>query len=152
VNLAGEMQWCMVEMDVERARKIWPLIAPHLPPISNDQEMLSTLHLARTQSEVLALKLRYYSHCWLIERGLPTMLPDHLRPSAERMYPRSQTAVGISINTKSELFGPVMTKVRGAMEDAVLEIYADGRSEDTGLIKRRMFEARHRIIKKLLGV
>jgi len=152
VNLAGEMQWCMVDLDVERARRIWSAVAPHLPPITSDAEMLKTLHLARTQSESLALRLRFYSHRWLCERGLPTALPDHLRPSADRMYPRKQTGVGISVNTRSEIFRPVMVEVRGSMEDAVKEVYADGKSDDIPLIRRRMMEARRTIVRKLLGV
>jgi hypothetical protein len=38
------------------------------------------------------------------------------------------------------------------MEDAVMEVYSDGKSEDIPLIKRRMSEARRTTIRKLLGV
>jgi hypothetical protein len=152
MNLAGEMQHCMVSLDVERARQVWGIIFPHLPPINSDEEMLATLHMARTQSVSINDKLRFYSHRWLSERGHPSQLPDELRPSAERMYPRRQSAVGISVNVQSELFRPVAKHVRGAMEDAVLEIYADGRSEDIDLIKKRMLEARQKVTRKLLGI
>lgn len=146
------MQQCMVTLDVTRAREIWRHVAPHLPPVKSDSDMLATLHLARTQSEVVNDKLRAWSHRWLLERGMPSGLPDHMRPSAERMYPRKAESVGISVNAKSDLVQPVIGRVRSAMEDAVLEVYADGRSADTDLIKRRMAEARAGTMRKLLGL
>jgi hypothetical protein len=146
------MQFCMVSLDVKRAREVWKLVAPHLPPIKSDAEMLTTLHLARTQSPFVTDKLRFYSHCWLLERGHPSALPDKLKPAAERMYPRMVRSVGISMNVRSDLFRPIVGQVRGAMEDAVLEVYADGKSEDISLVKRRMSEARKSTVRRLLGI
>ena len=114
--------------------------------------MLATLHLARTQNDGIAERLRFYSHSWLSERGLPSMLPDHLKASADRIYPRVQSAVGISVNSQSELLRPVLVHVRSAMENAVSEVYADGHAENIGLIKRRMLEARRATLRKLLGI
>jgi hypothetical protein len=152
MNLAGEMQFCMVSLDVKRAREVWKLVAPHLPPIKSDAEMLTTLHLARTQSPLLNDRLRFYSHCWLLDRGHPSALPDKLRPAAERMYPRMVRSVGISMNARSDLFKPIVRQVRGAMEDAVLEVYSDGKGDDIPLVKRRMREARKTTVRKLLGI
>jgi hypothetical protein len=152
MNLAGEMQHLMVSLDVKRAREIWRKVAPHLHQPKSDEEMLTTLHLARTQSEVLNVKLRYYSHSWLNERGLPSLLPDPMRPAADRMYPRKVQSVGISVNSRSSLFRPIVGHIRGAMEDAVKEVYADGHASDIPLIKSRMTEARQGIVRKLLGV
>jgi hypothetical protein len=151
MNFAAEMQSCMVTLDVQRAREIWGIVAPHLPPITTDEEMLATLHVARTQSDVVSLKLRFYSHHWLCERNMPSLLPDELKPSAEKVYPRKVQSVGISVNARSELTRPIIGEVRGAMEDAVSEVYADGRADDIDLIKRRMIEARHSVTRKLLG-
>lgn len=152
MNVAGEMQKCMVTLDVERARELWRIVFSHLPPINSDEEMLRTLHLARTQSEPLAARLRYYSHQWLLERGLPSALPDDLRPSAEKMYPSVTRAVGISVNSGSELFKPIVTLVRGAMEQSVLETFADGHAKDDEVVRRRMMEAKRTTVRKLLGV
>jgi hypothetical protein len=142
----------MVTLDVPRARAIWGDVFPHLPAIESDDHMLLTLHMARTQSEAFNERLRFYSHRWLSERGYPSQLPDKLRPSAERMYPVKSSSVGISVNIKSELFRPIASHVRGAMEDAVSEVYADGKQDDVSLIKNRMMEARRRVIKKLIGI
>jgi len=152
MNIAAEMQHCMVTLDVQRAREIWAHLFPHLPPIKNDEEMLVTLHVARTQSDILNTNLRYYSHCWLIERGYPSTLPDHMRKPAERMYPRVKQSVGISVNASSDLFKPIIGHVRSAMSDAVEEIYADGREKDVSLIKQRMKEAKRDTVRRLLGV
>ena len=107
------------------------------------------LHHARTQSP-LDLKLRAYSHRWLLDRGLPSGLPDELKPKAERLYPVKVEAVGISINGGG-IFAPVIPLIRGAMEDAVLECFADGHKE-TEIVRPRMFEARAKAVKQLLGV
>jgi hypothetical protein len=145
MNIAGEMQKCMVTLDVERARQLWPRAFPHLPAIESDGEMLRTLHLARTQSEALAAHLRRYSHQWLTERGLPSALPESERPKVAR-------AVGISVNAGSELFRPIVGFVRSAMENAVLETFADGHEDDDALVRRRMMEAKQTTVRKLLGV
>ena len=151
MNVAGAMRSCMVSLDTVTARELWRKQFSHLAQPKTDAEMLQMLHLARTQSAFLPNRLRFYSHCWLLERGLPTMLPDELRPAADRMYPRKQTAVGISVNSSSELLKPILPHVRNAMETAVSELYADGKSEDIPLIKSRMFEARTTVVRKLLG-
>jgi hypothetical protein len=152
MNVSGEMQMLMVTLDVTRARELWREKFSHLPQPKSDEEMLATLHIARTQSEIITDKLRYYSHAWLRERGLPTHLPDHMRQPAERMYPVNVPCVGISINTKSDLMRPIVPLVRGAMENAVLEAYADGHAAEPVLIKGRMMEARKTTVRKLLGV
>jgi len=152
MNLAGEMQKCMVVLDVERARQLWPIAFPHLPPITNNGEALQMLHLARTASEALNTRLRFYSHQWLLERNLPSALPDHLRPSAERMYPRVAKAVGTAVHTNSELLRPIIPFVREAMSNAVLETFADGHEDDSDIVRRRILEAKRTTVKKLLGV
>jgi hypothetical protein len=152
VNIAGEMQALMVTLDVKRAREVWKLVAPHLRQPESDEEMLTTLHLARTESPIVNTKLRYYSHCWLVERNLPSLLPDQMRPAAEREYPRKVQGVGISVNARSDLFRPVTGLVRESMEEAVLEVYADGGADNVDLIKRRMNEARRNTVRKLLGI
>jgi hypothetical protein len=81
----------------------------------SDAEALVTLHHARTQAESIALKLRAWSHRWLLEHGYPSGLPDHLKPSAERIYPRVVEGVGISVNFRSPILQPITE--RGARRD-----------------------------------
>ena len=127
----------LVEGSVTDIRALWRVVCPHLPQPRDDQEAALMMHRARTQTNSIPLKERAYSHRWLIERGLPSGLPDHLRPRAERMYPTVVDAVGIAVRSQRD---PVAAKeVRGVMENAVKEMYADG-VKDPQRIKRRIME------------
>ena len=145
-----ELRRCLEECDIISIRKLWKYISPNLPQPSTDQDALISIHIARTQSSLIPFKKKAYSHKWLLERNFPSMLPDDLRPKAERMYPRDVEGVGISINTTSSVLRPALSIIRKSMEDAVQECYNDSKT-DVVFVKKRMKEARDRVIKKLLG-
>jgi hypothetical protein len=147
----AEMRRCLEEVDVAGIRALWRRIAPGMPHLKNDHEALIALHYARTKSNWLRLTNRFYSHRWLLDHNMLSGLPDHLRPSAERIYPRVISSVGISINMRSELLQPVVPLIRTAVENAVNEAYADGKGDDIPFVKRRMAEARKTVTRKLLG-
>lgn len=138
---AVEFRRCLTDLDVAQARRLWAHVNPHLPQPRSDGETLIMLHHARTQAKSVAFKLRAYSHAWLVERSLPSGLPDELRPPAERIYPRVVEAVGIAVVAGSPERTEHARAVRSAMENAVLESYADG-VRDPAIIKARMGEAR----------
>jgi hypothetical protein len=138
---------CLERLDVAGVRAIWATVAPHLPVPPTDELTLVAIHRARTQAESVRFPLRAYSHRWLEERGLPSGLPDALRPKAERMYPVVAEAVGISVTSSV----PGLAKaVQGAMSEAVLDAYASGRREPE-FVKARMLDARDRVKRSLLG-
>lgn len=145
----AEFKRCLEALDVPQARRLWAHVNPHLPQPQTDEQMLVMLHHARTLAESLPVKARAYSHAWLRERGLPSGLPDRLKASAERLYPVVVGVVGISVNMP-KAFSEVATEVRGAMEHSVLDTYADGVT-DPAIVKPRMFEARAKAIKQLVG-
>lgn len=145
-----EMRRCLIDCDVAAIRKLWQHVSPHLPQPETDADALVSIHFARTMAVFVPFKLRAYSHRWLLDSGYPSGLPDNLKPKAERIFPRIVDAVGISVNTKSDLFKPIRLMVRGAMEDAVMECYADNRKEPE-FVKSRMQEARQKTVRKLLG-
>lgn len=147
----AEFRRCMDELDVAQARKLWARVFGHLPQPRTDHDVLIMLHRARTESPLVHNTKRYYSHRWLLDHGLPSGLPDPLRPLAERLYPRIVTAVGISLNTSSSWLKPALPLVRGAMERSVMETMGDGVT-DPVVIKRRMFEAKDKEQTKLFGV
>lgn len=136
--------------DVAGLRALHAHVAPHLPAPKDDAEAQVTLHMARTASSAISLKARAWSHRWLTERGLPSQLPDRLKPSAEQICPRKVGAVGISVNFGSGDLAPAGKLIRGAMEDAVNEAYADRRT-DPVFVSRRMAEARTREARALFG-
>jgi hypothetical protein len=150
MDRAAAFLQCMLELDVAGVRRLHAQFMPHLPAPASDAEALGTLHHARTQSPAMPLKARAWSHRWLLDHGLSSGLPDELKPKAERLYPRVVEAVGISCNARSELMRPIVGLVQGAMENAVAEAFADGRT-DTPFVRARMAEARAKTVKQLIG-
>ena len=134
--------------DATNAAKLWAVVSPGLPPPSDP---LAALHVARTAMGSMPMRKRAFSHQWLAERGLPSGLPDELRPRAQRMYPVKVGAVGISVNFSSKALAPLAHAVRTSMEDAVHEAHADGKKDDANFIRARMQEAREYTMKKLVG-
>lgn len=137
--------------DVEGLRAFWRNASPHLPQPESREQAEIVMHRARTEAESLPIDKRAYSHRWLCDRGLPSGLPDNLKPRAERIYPRVVEAVGISVNARSEMLKPLAREVERAMADAVEEAYADGRT-DPGFIRARMAEVKTRTWRQLMGV
>lgn len=129
----------LADLDVAGVRRLWRAANPGMPQPESDEEALVSIHMARTAMESIELRSRAYSHAWLRERGLPSLLSDELRPRAERMYPVAVTAVGIGA-LRPQPYTPIL---RGAAEDAVLEAYADRRT-DPEFVRARMREARVR--------
>lgn len=134
--------------DARLAQRLATILFPHLPQ-EVDPEI--SMHMARTQIPTLSFRARAYSHRWLIERGLPSQLPDELKPKAERVYPVIADAVFVSANSNSPILKPVMPLVQGAMSDAVEDCYANG-DKDPQLIRQRIQEARRKSIRQLVGI
>lgn len=141
----------LLKLDVTLLRRMWHFIEPNLPQPKTDEECLKTAHIARTAMKSIPLKARMYSYRWLVERGLPTQLPDNLKPEAERVYPQMVEAVAISSKSASKILQPVLNDVRKSMEDVVNDAYASSKSPDPLKLKAAMQEARKKKIKELLG-
>jgi ATP/maltotriose-dependent transcriptional regulator MalT len=140
---AEELRLAIEDGDVEKARRIMAQLAPHLPQPKTDFQAAATLHHARTQITAMPFNKRAYSHAWLTERGLPSGLPDHLRPKAERMYPIVVEAVGVAVRTPPHRRA-LGKAIERAMSDAALECYANNET-DPEFIRARMQEARFKI-------
>lgn len=153
MTLQDEFRDALATLDVAKAQEIWSQVNPGFP-VGTEDEILVSLHMARTSAEFLALRARAYSHAWLLERGYRSLLPDGLRPKAQRIYP--VIAMGVGIAVKGFINGgPVqraaLVEIRTSMEDAVLEAEADGKLADAGHVKKRMQAARRKTIDKLFG-
>jgi len=144
MNHADAFRRCLIELDVVGVCDLWFHVCPHLPQPKNNEEVLVTIHYARTTAQTVPLKLRCYSHAWLTERGLPSGLPDWWRPKAARLYPHQVTAVGVSVKALSEANAPLARAIEKAMSDAVQECYADGVT-DPDIVKSRMDAVRQRV-------
>lgn len=139
--------------DIEGVRKLWRHVAPHLPQPHGDFQVQVMIHSARTQAESIAPRLRAYSHQWLKANGLPSQLPEHLKPAAERMDFRFAFGVGIGMKTTSAGSGEVKAmkqqlgrEIQRAMGRAVEEAFADNRT-DADHLRARMREARDKTIR-----
>jgi len=130
-----------MELDSDESVRLWNLIQPGHPVPQTRQEVLICLHMARTAARSIPLRLRAYSHRWLLDNGYPSQLPDRLKPRAERLYPTDVRSVGISVNSN---YPVVKEAIQGAMQNAVLESYADGHQDDPETVRKRMQEARQK--------
>jgi hypothetical protein len=135
---------CLLDLDAVGICDLWFRIAPGLPQPKNNEEALITLHIARTRAESIPDRDRCYSHAWLCERGLPSGLPDRLKPKAARLYPHEVRAVGIAVKALSPHNEPRAKAIEKAMSDAVMECFADGVT-DTDVVKARMDAARQQV-------
>lgn len=149
--------------DLNGLRSLWAHVAPHLPQPNGDYEVQVMMHMARTQSESIALNLRVYSHQWLLANGLPSQLPDRFKPVADRAHNGFALGVGIAMVTDdpAQIADPqlraeveqkrkIAKMVQRAMGDAVEEAFAEGR-KDTPFLRQRMGDARERVLRRLGG-
>jgi len=146
----AEFRRCLIDLDVAAAERLWAHVNPHLPQPRDRWETLVMLHRARTEARSVPLRLRAYSHRWLCDEGLPSGLPDALRPVAERMYPVIATGVGISVNFTAQGLRPAKDIIERAMADSVENSFADG-VHDPQVVKARMFEAKAKTMRQLFG-
>lgn len=151
MSLSKAMRECLETADAHNARELWAKAAPHLPQPKDDEEALKTIHYARTISGAIRDSFRCYSHRWLEERGLPSGLPDRLKPKADRLYPRVAASVGLAVRMRRPEEALAGVEIRKAMEYSVLEADADGRLADSPFVKLRIEEARAKERKALLG-
>ena len=142
--MQAEFRRCMLELDVPQARRLWAHVFAHLPQPKTDSDMLLILHRARTEAESMPLEARTYSHHYLLERGYPSGLPSAMRD-------KIQEGVGVSINASSPMFKPIVPLVERAVNDAILDAYAEG-DMDPVFVKSRIRDVRKDTVRKLLGV
>lgn len=109
------------------------------------------MHVSRTMANSIPENLRIYSHNWLKERSIPSMLPNDLLPKAIQVKQTIAEAVGISVRASSELMKPVAVEVRKAMENVVLDMHANGDMHRTDIMRARMQEARQNVLKATVG-
>lgn len=152
--LAGheaEAHRCIRDLDVAGYRRLWRHIAPHLPQPTDDKQAAAMLHHARTQSTKLPLKLRAYSHRYLLDHGLPSGLPDHMKPKAERLYPVVREMVGLSINYSAAFLKPAADEIRSTLEIEVLDAFSGTRTVDHSKLRAHLLDTKDRAQQQLIG-
>lgn len=142
--MVPEFRQLLEDGDVDRLWQMWGRVAPHLPQPENRDQAEITMHMARTAAESIPERHRLYSHRWLTERMLPSQLPAAMVP------PTIVETVGISVNFRSRFMKPAADEVRGAMEHAVQDCYANG-DRDVLTVRKQMDEAKDRTLRALFG-
>lgn len=146
---AAEFRRCLAELDVEAMKKLWQHVAPGLPQPRNDTQVLVMMHRARTEARSSKFAHRAYSHRWLVDNGHESGLPDALKPTAERLYPKVVGAVGLSVNFSNKWLRPLGLIITKAMNEAIMHEYAFDRVPDPAQVKRAMFAAKDAAVKGL---
>lgn len=75
-QFAGEFLRCLIELDVDGILRLHAVVFPAQTFPSSRTEALASLHLARTKSDRVPMKLKRYSQKWLNERGLGSWFND----------------------------------------------------------------------------
>lgn len=136
-NHSSEFRRCLVDCDIPGIIKLWKHVSPNMPCPETDEDALICIHMTRTATERLPFRFRAYSHRWLTERMLRSLLPDDLKPKAERLYPRIVSAVGICVSGLNNRKSGYHHAVNKALCDLVADMYAHG-IEDPERIKLAM--------------
>lgn len=68
IRHAAEFRRCLIDLDIEGARRLWRHVHPGWDQPTTDYEMLVLLHLARVRAMTIHPLLRDYSKEWLRER------------------------------------------------------------------------------------
>lgn len=135
---------CLEEGDAAGLGRLWRRLYPQLPQPRDGAQEAFVLHRARTSAESVSLAKRLYSHAWLEERGLPSDLPDALRPV--RRDSRIVAAVGIAVMPRTPARADLARAIEAAMAAAAAEAMADG-IEDPRRISALMWAARDRVMR-----
>lgn len=142
----------LVAGDAALLWKMWGTWFPDFPQPQSQGDAEIHLHAARSAAGSIAIRLRCYSHHWLTERGLPSLLPAELLPQAERYTPKVAAGVGFSWGSRSRIMQTAKPEVMKAVGDRIEELAADGILEsDPGKVQREMIYAKNRVLHELFG-
>jgi hypothetical protein len=151
MSAAGQFRRCLQEADVAALRGLWAMAMPHLPQPADDAAAETVMHRARTEADCVPLNGRRWSHAWLMERGLPSGLPDRLRPAPEQVCPRFVETVGVSLNFRSDWMKPAKPILACRVADAIEDIYADTSAPEPVRVRARIDEVRADEMRRLFG-
>jgi hypothetical protein len=140
LDYSDQFRDCLIDLDVEGALRIWMHMFPQMPQPER-RDALTVIHMARTAMVSVPTLKRFYSHRWCCDEGVPSQLPDDLRPKAERIYPSFSSAVGIAVEANRRHLETTKA-ITQVMREAVLEAYADGHKDEPQVVHARMMEKR----------
>ncbi len=150
MSISAAFRAALYDADVRRTRHLWAQVSPDMPQPESDGEAEVIMHQARTAADSVPIQKRIYSHAFLAERGLPSQLPEGMKPPRERngppvIFPAALIGVGtLSSNCDRREEAKAMER---AMADAVGDMITSG-IIDRERIAKRMWEARDAFIQQ----
>lgn len=149
---ASAYRRALAEGDVAALWRMWGRFHPHDYQPANWQEAEIQLHVARTGAQSVSDRLRCYSHHWLIERKLLSMLPNELLPKVEQYRPKIVSAVGFAWGTSSGLLRTAEPIITAAVNQRIEEMAADGLLEtDPDGVRTEILLTKNRTLHGLFG-
>ncbi len=148
--LSAAFRSALYDGDVSRTRHLWAEVAPDMPQPESHAEAEVIMHQARTAADSVPIHKRIYSHAFLDERGLPSQLPDGMKPPRDRKGPPvifSAALIGVGSLSKQSGRREEAKALERAMADAVGDMIISGIT-DRERIAKRMWEARDAFIQK----
>ncbi len=149
-GFADAFRTALYDGDVHRTRHLWAQVSPDMPQPENYDEAEVIMHQARTAADSVPIHKRIFSHAFLAERGLPSQLPDGLKPPRERKGPPvifPAALIGVGTFSKRADRREEAKAMEKAMADAVGDMITSGIT-DKGRIAKRMWEARDAFIQQ----
>lgn len=146
-----EFQQALRDRDVPALMRLSKGLFPVGQQPKDEKEAVAMMHIARTAASFLSMAARSYSHFWCQDNGVPSMLPAHLLPKAERFRPTVQKAVGIALATGKEWLKPAMPLIGMAMAKQVSD-NAELIDGDPDLLRDKILFAKGDEFKRLFGV
>ena len=150
MSIATAFRTALYDGDARRTRHLWAQVSPDMPQPESDAEAEVIMHQARTAADSVPMQKRIYSHAFLDERGLPSHLPDGMKPPRDRHGPPvifSAALIAVGSLSRSADRREEAKAMERAMADAVGDMIVSGITDKTRIAKR-MWEARDAFIQK----
>lgn len=145
-----EFQQALRDRDIPALMRLSKVLFPADQQPKDERDALAMMHIARTGASFLSMAARSYSHFWCQDNGVPSMLPAHLLPKAERFRPTVKKAVGIALATGKEWLKPAIPILGMAMAKQVTD-NAELIEGDPGLLRDKILFAKGDEFKRLFG-
>jgi len=142
----------LIEGDHRKCLAAWKDKMPGMPQPVDERAAEIAMHLARTRAAI-PKALRLWSHKWLTERDLPSLLPEHMVAEAEKLSVVEKKAVAISVGAMSPKDAPAAKAIRSSLESAVIGMMnSRGNLPASQTIKTHLDSVFKLESKRLLGV
>jgi hypothetical protein len=147
----AQFRQALIDGNDDELHRLWTAIFPGLPRPSKRDDIVTTMHIARTAADCVPDRGRFYSHRWLEERGLPSRLPMNLRPKCDQYYAGVTPAVGFAYGTDKEWLKPAKPLIERAVHTVIEDCAANGDLDKPDMVRDLMMDAKNDEFRRLFG-